>query len=123
MAPDQAGDELSEQAVLGLLVARLHERAGRPACAVGAAEWTSTFRIHRRLAERFRSGRILLAGDAAHIHSPVGGQGLNTGVGDAENLAFKLALVAHRRAAPALLDSYEANVDRSPPRCWSPPVP
>lgn len=106
--PDGADQDLSAQAALDLLVGRLQERSGWPACAVGAAEWTSTFRIHRRLAERFRQGRVLLAGDAAHIHSPVGGQGLNTGLGDAENLAWKLALVAHERAAMALLDSYEA---------------
>jgi 4,5-epoxidase len=50
----------------------------------------------------------LLAGDAAHIHSPFGGQGLNTGIGDAENLAWKLALVTENRAGTTLLDSYEA---------------
>ncbi len=107
-APDDAGDDLGPQVVLSLLTRRLHERTGWPASALGTAEWTSTFRIHRRLADRFRQGRILLAGDAAHIHSPVGGQGLNTGVGDAENLAWKLALVVHQRGAPTLLDSYEA---------------
>ena len=106
--PDDADHDLSAQAVLALLVRRLQDRTGWPASAVRGAEWTSTFRIHRRLAQRFREGRILLAGDAAHIHSPVGGQGMNTGLGDAENLAWKLALVAHRRAEPALLDSYEA---------------
>lgn len=107
-APDEVPDEMSAQDVLAVLTRRLHERTGWPASAVRSAEWTSTFRIHRRLAERFREDRILLAGDAAHIHSPLGGQGLNTGVGDAENLAWKLALVAHHRAAPALLDTYEA---------------
>ncbi|MFC8277064.1 FAD-dependent monooxygenase [Streptomyces sp. NPDC057271] len=70
--------------------------------------WTSTFRIHRRLASTYRSGRILLAGDAAHIHSPFGGQGLSTGLSDAENLAWKLALVATGRAHDALLDTYQA---------------
>ncbi len=110
MAPAPAGapDEASGQEVLELLVGELHERTGCPTSVVRGAEWTSTFRIHRRLAERFREGRMLLAGDAAHIHSPVGGQGLNTGLGDAENLAWKLALVASRRVAPALLDSYAA---------------
>ena len=107
-APNDDLDAPGEQAVLVLLIRRLRERTGWPASTVRAAEWTSTFRIHRRLAERFRQGKILLAGDAAHIHSPMGGQGLNTGLGDAENLAWKLALVASRRAAPALLDSYEA---------------
>jgi len=107
-APDDTTAELDAPAVLDVLTRQLLERTGWPASAIGAAEWTSTFRIHRRLAQRFRHGRILLAGDAAHIHSPLGGQGMNTGVGDAENLAWKLALVASGRAAPALLDSYEA---------------
>ncbi|MEU0602416.1 FAD-dependent monooxygenase [Streptomyces sp. NPDC006393] len=68
--------------------------------------WQTTFSIHARHAERFRAGRVFLAGDAAHIHSPAGGQGLNTGVTDAHNLAWKLALVHRGAAAPALLDSY-----------------
>ncbi|TQM79343.1 4,5-epoxidase [Saccharothrix saharensis] len=70
--------------------------------------WVSTFRIHRRLAETYRRGRVLLAGDAAHIHSPFGGQGMNTGLGDAENLAWRLALVASGRAGDRLLDGYQA---------------
>src|SRR5262249_41649863 len=61
---------------------------------------------HRRAA-RFRDRRCFLLGDAAHIHSPVGAQGMNTGLQDAYNLAWKLALVVAGRAAPALLDSYE----------------
>ena len=68
----------------------------------------TSFRIHRRLAETYRNGRILLAGDAAHVHSPFGGQGMNTGIGDAENLGWKLAMVVNGTAAPELLDSYEA---------------
>ncbi len=73
-----------------------------------SVEWTSTFRIHRRLADTYRRGRMMLAGDAAHIHSPLGGQGMNTGIGDAENLAWKLALVISGRADAGLLDTYEA---------------
>src|SRR5580765_1856995 len=69
--------------------------------------WFSTYRIHHRRAERFRDRRCFLLGDAAHIHSPVGAQGMNTGLQDAYNLAWKLALVASGRADPALLDSYE----------------
>ena len=69
--------------------------------------WFSTYRVHHRVARHFRSGRIFLAGDAAHVHSPVGGQGMNTGIGDAVNLAWKLASVVSGEAAPALLDSYE----------------
>jgi 2-polyprenyl-6-methoxyphenol hydroxylase-like FAD-dependent oxidoreductase len=69
--------------------------------------WFSTYRIHHRRAERFRDRRCFVLGDAAHIHSPVGAQGMNTGLQDAYNLAWKLALVAQGRADAALLDSYE----------------
>lgn len=69
--------------------------------------WFSIYRIHHRCASRFRDRRCFLLGDAAHIHSPVGGQGMNTGLQDAYNLAWKLALVIAGRADAALLDSYE----------------
>ena len=72
-----------------------------------ACSWFSTYRIHHRRAAQFRARRCFLLGDAAHIHSPVGAQGMNTGLQDAYNLAWKLALVVSGRAAPALLDSYE----------------
>ena len=68
--------------------------------------WLSHFRLHHRQAPRYRAGRAFLAGDAAHIHSPVGGQGMNTGVQDALNLGWKLALVARGSAPAELLDSY-----------------
>ena len=68
--------------------------------------WFSTYRIHHRRAERFRDRRCFLLGDAAHIHSPVGAQGMNTGLQDAYNLAWKLALVVSGRTDAALLDSY-----------------
>ena len=74
---------------------------------VERVHWFSTYRVHHRVADRFRKGRAFLLGDAAHIHSPVGGQGMNTGIGDAVNLAWKLAAVVHGRADPSLLDSYE----------------
>ena len=70
--------------------------------------WSSYFRISMRLAARYREGRVFLAGDAAHIHPPTGGQGMNTGIQDAYNLAWKLALVVRGVAGQALLDSYEA---------------
>ena len=73
-----------------------------------SCSWLSTYRIHHRCTERFRKGRCFLLGDAAHVHSPMGGQGMNTGLQDAYNLAWKLALVIERRADPALLDTYEA---------------
>ena len=70
--------------------------------------WSSIFRISMRLAAQYRVGNAFIAGDAAHIHPPTGGQGMNTGIQDAYNLAWKLALVVQGKAAPALLDSYEA---------------
>jgi 2-polyprenyl-6-methoxyphenol hydroxylase-like FAD-dependent oxidoreductase len=69
--------------------------------------WFSTYRIHHRRAERFRDRRCFLLGDAAHVHSPMGGQGMNTGLQDAYNLAWKLAIVMKGRAEAALLDTYE----------------
>jgi 2-polyprenyl-6-methoxyphenol hydroxylase-like FAD-dependent oxidoreductase len=72
-----------------------------------SCSWFSTYRIHHRCASRFRDRRCFLLGDAAHIHSPVGAQGMNTGLQDAYNLAWKLALVVSGRAGAALLDSYE----------------
>ena len=74
---------------------------------VERVNWFSTYRVHHRVAARFRAGRVFLLGDAAHVHSPVGGQGMNTGIGDAVNLAWKLADVLRGRAAAGLLDSYE----------------
>ena len=68
--------------------------------------WLSRFRINERKVKDYRDGRVFLAGDAAHIHSPAGGQGMNTGMQDAFNLAWKLALVVQGRAKAELLDSY-----------------
>lgn len=69
--------------------------------------WFSTYRVHHRVALRFRDRRAFLLGDAAHIHSPVGGQGMNTGIGDAVNLAWKLADVLKGRSSETILDTYE----------------
>ena len=74
---------------------------------VARVNWFSTYRVHHRVADHFRKGRAFLLGDAAHIHSPVGGQGMNTGIGDAVNLAWKLAAVLQGRADASILDSYE----------------
>jgi 2-polyprenyl-6-methoxyphenol hydroxylase-like FAD-dependent oxidoreductase len=74
---------------------------------VRKVNWFSTYHVHHRVAEHFARGRAFLLGDAAHIHSPVGGQGMNTGIGDAINLAWKIAAVLKQRATPALLQSYE----------------
>ncbi|HEY3812627.1 MAG TPA: FAD-dependent monooxygenase [Caulobacteraceae bacterium] len=73
---------------------------------VDKVNWFSTYRVHHRVADRFRVGRAFLLGDAAHIHSPVGGQGMNTGIGDAINLAWKLAAVLKGAMPSHLLDSY-----------------
>ena len=83
----------------------LRNEAG--AVSIKSCSWFSTYRIHHRCASRFRDRRCFLLGDAAHIHSPVGAQGMNTGLQDAYNLAWKLALVVKGKADAALLDSYE----------------
>jgi 2-polyprenyl-6-methoxyphenol hydroxylase-like FAD-dependent oxidoreductase len=75
---------------------------------VGEVHWFSTYHVHHRVAHTFRKGRAFLLGDAAHIHSPVGGQGMNTGIGDAINLAWKLAAVMQGRGDAPLLDTYQA---------------
>ncbi|MFI5678092.1 FAD-dependent monooxygenase [Streptomyces cellulosae] len=72
------------------------------------ARWVSRFHSDERQAPAYRVGRVLLAGDAAHVHSPAGGQGLNTGLQDAANLSWKLAQVVHGHAGPRLLDTYQA---------------
>jgi len=75
---------------------------------INKVNWFSTYHVHHRVTHHFRKGRAFLLGDAAHIHSPAGGQGMNTGIGDAINLAWKLAAVIAGRAPDKLLDSYEA---------------
>ena len=83
----------------------VEQRAPWP-IAISDPTWLASFRCHLRSTSTYRRGRVLLAGDAAHIHSPAGGQGMNTGMMDAQNLAWKLALVAGRRAPDGLLDTY-----------------
>ncbi|MCG7364501.1 FAD-dependent oxidoreductase [Roseomonas sp. ACRSG] len=75
---------------------------------VERVNWFSTYRVHHRVTDHYRRGQVFLLGDAAHIHSPAGGQGMNTGIGDAVNLAWKLAAVLKGQAPDSLLDSYEA---------------
>jgi 2-polyprenyl-6-methoxyphenol hydroxylase-like FAD-dependent oxidoreductase len=104
-APPEFRDDAGQDEIVEYLGSRLCAEAGGT---VRSVEWTSTFRIQRRLADSYRRGRAMLAGDAAHIHSPLGGQGMNTGIGDAENVAWKLALVVSGRADSSLLDTYEA---------------
>jgi 2-polyprenyl-6-methoxyphenol hydroxylase-like FAD-dependent oxidoreductase len=97
---EQQQDKLSWDDVSQRVIAWLHIDVER-------INWFSTYHVHHRVADRFREGRAFLLGDAGHIHSPVGGQGMNTGIGDAVNLAWKLAAVVNRRADPSLLDTYE----------------
>jgi hypothetical protein len=70
--------------------------------------WSSVYRVSHRIASTYGRGRVFIAGDAAHIHPPVGGQGMNTGLQDAHNLAWKLAHAVKGLTGPALLDSYQA---------------
>jgi 2-polyprenyl-6-methoxyphenol hydroxylase-like FAD-dependent oxidoreductase len=74
---------------------------------VTRVNWFSTYHVHHRVADCFQRGRVFLVGDAAHIHSPVGGQGMNTGIGDAINLAWKIAAVLDDAADAAILDTYD----------------
>jgi 2-polyprenyl-6-methoxyphenol hydroxylase-like FAD-dependent oxidoreductase len=95
------GEQLSVE-----LMQRILDHRGPGGVRIGPADWQSVFRVHRRHAPRFQLGRVFLAGDAAHVHSPAGGQGLNTGLQDAHNLAWKLAAVLHGEAPVDLLASY-----------------
>ncbi|HEY6476995.1 MAG TPA: FAD-dependent monooxygenase, partial [Polyangia bacterium] len=97
---ESAGDRLGWDDVSPRLLAELRVDVHR-------VNWFSTYRVHHRVADRFRRGRAFLLGDAAHIHSPVGGQGMNTGIGDAVNLAWKLAATVRGLGPLSLLDSYE----------------
>ncbi|HJP74654.1 MAG TPA: FAD-dependent monooxygenase [Pseudonocardiaceae bacterium] len=106
--PLAEADELDQEGVMAHLRQAAATRAGLAELDIAEVRWTSTFRINRRLADDYRRGRVLIAGDAAHVHSPFGGQGMNTGIGDAENVAWKLAMVARGLAGESLLDSYPA---------------
>ena len=91
---------------LGHLQAVVDRLAPRPATA-SALRWSSVFRISHRIVDRYGRGRVFVAGDAAHIHPPTGAQGMNTGIQDAHNLAWKLALAVRGTAAAGLLDTYD----------------
>jgi hypothetical protein len=90
------------------LVQRILAERGTAQFEARALHWSSFFRIHHRHAARLREGRMFIAGDAAHIHSPFGGQGMNTGLHDAWNLAWKLDLVVRGHGNEPLLESYGA---------------
>lgn len=98
--PKAAGEAVTWNDVDARLVNELRTQ-------VRDVKWFSTYRVHHRVAAQFRKGRAFLVGDAAHLHSPVGGQGMNTGIGDAANLAWKLAAALRGELRADLLDSYE----------------
>jgi 2-polyprenyl-6-methoxyphenol hydroxylase-like FAD-dependent oxidoreductase len=102
---DEAPEHPDREHVQALLDARGPQK--RPA-RVSDVVWSSRFRVHHRLADRYREGRVFLAGDAAHVHSPAGGQGMNTGIQDAVTLAARLAGVLRDGADERTLDDYEA---------------
>ncbi|HYG44463.1 MAG TPA: FAD-dependent monooxygenase, partial [Bordetella sp.] len=101
--PQDAQADLSPEGLTALVT----ERTGRADIRVRSVSWASDYQMSARLAERYRVDRVFLVGDAAHVHPPTGGQGLNTSVQDAYNLGWKLA-AALKGARPDLLDSYES---------------
>jgi len=103
LLPDDLAQK--EQPTFEELQPRLREMVGHR-MQLSDVSWFSTYKVHHRVAAQFKKGGCFLVGDAAHIHSPVGGQGMNTGLQDAYNLAWKLALVLSARADPALLETY-----------------
>ncbi|MFI1257291.1 FAD-dependent monooxygenase [Streptomyces netropsis] len=105
--PDPARDATPEA-----LARLISERSGHPGVRTGEVRWASVYRARAAMAERFRTGRVLLAGDAAHVHSPAGGQGLNTSLQDAYNLGWKLGAVLRLGAPDALLDTYDTERTR-----------
>ncbi|MEV7445545.1 FAD-dependent oxidoreductase [Streptomyces sp. NPDC091204] len=101
--PEGTEPDLSLDGIRKVVGARSHLAPGD----VTEVRWASDFRPRAAMADRFRDGRVFLAGDSAHVHSPAGGQGLNTSVQDAYNLGWKLAAVLRGEAHASLLDSYE----------------
>ena len=95
----------TQDAILSRFTQLIHDHVDARAV-LDDPSWTSSFVIHRRVVGKYRSGRCFVAGDAAHLHSPAGGQGMNTGIQDAVNLAWKLALVVQGKAPEGLLASY-----------------
>ncbi|MGO4748727.1 FAD-dependent monooxygenase, partial [Streptomyces sp. 2MCAF27] len=107
VAYDDGGGEAQDAAVARRFAAKIRAGTGR-AARVSTPTWVSVFSIQQRMVPRMGAGRVFVAGDAAHVHSPASGQGMNTGVQDAVNLAWKLAAVIRGEAGPRLLESYGA---------------
>ena len=106
LAPDSPLAD--EPPTLELFQRLFAERTGRAGLRLISPTWLSHFPFNRRMVDRYRVGRVFVAGDAAHVHSPAGGQSMNTGIQDAYNLGWKLAAVVQGKAPEALLDSYQA---------------
>ncbi len=104
-----------EHISFGDLEKNIHEAVQFP-IGIEAVNWFSVYKLHHRSVDAFRKGNCFLAGDAAHIHSPAGGQGMNTGLQDAYNLCWKLAMVLKNRADEKILDTY--NEERLPFARW-----
>ncbi|HYJ06079.1 MAG TPA: FAD-dependent monooxygenase [Chthoniobacterales bacterium] len=100
-------DEAAEEVTLALVQQLAIERTLKKDIRIRDPIWLSDFRINARMVDRFRDRRLFVAGDAAHIHSPLGGQGIATGIQDATNLAWKLAACLREGAPDALLDTYD----------------
>ncbi|MFD2764859.1 FAD-dependent monooxygenase [Micromonospora eburnea] len=104
-APPGFSEELGAPTLADVQLAL--DQLAPPGTRASNLRWSSVFRISHGIVDRYRDGRVFVAGDAAHLHPPAGGQGMNTGIQDAWNLAWKLALAVRGIAAPGLLDSYE----------------
>ena len=115
LPPD--ADGTPRQPSLDVFRTAVAEITGRPEIELDNLTWSSVYRVNERMVDRFRAGRVFLAGDAAHAHSPAGGLGMNTGIQDAYNLGWKLGLVLSHLAGPELLDSYQA--ERLPVAAWT----
>ncbi len=102
----------NEPPTLELFQRLFSERTGRADIRLSNPTWLSHFRFNRRMVDRYQVGRVFVAGDAAHVHSPAGGQGMNTGIQDAYNLGWKLAAVVQGRAPDSLLETY--GIERIP---------
>lgn len=116
-APERDAEGLPVEASLESFQRIFDKHARIPGIRLANPSWISTYRVNERMADRFRVGRVLLAGDAAHVHSIAGGLGMNTGIQDAYNLGWKLALVAAGQAGDGLLDTYEE--ERLPVAAWT----
>lgn len=111
----EAGSARMDEVTLDGVRRMYVERTGDAASVLRDPTWLTRFKIHARVVDRFRCGRVFLAGDAAHLHSPSGGQGIVTGMQDATNLVFKLGQVLQHGAPDALLDTYHE--ERHPAAC------